>query len=64
MEISVQTKWDGHEVWIRETGRQAHPIEIRIGDPTSTGSRYTALSTSQARQLGHLLLAAAEEPNE
>ena len=55
MEINVKG------VRIRPVQYPGFPIELRIGDPTSPRSSYVYLSVSEARQLAHLLLAAAEE---
>lgn len=55
MEIKID------EVWLRPSDYKTRPIEIRIGDPTSPGSRYRSISVSEARQLAYALLAVAEE---
>lgn len=67
MEINITARnYEGYstDLWIRPSWggyEETHPIELRIGDPASTGSRFAFLSVSETYQLGHLLLAAAEE---
>lgn len=68
MEISMKTgkNEDEYRVWIRRAWEEGYPIELRIGPPgaRAPASRRTPLNASMARQLAHLLLAAAEEVDE
>lgn len=68
MEVSITTGVHGDQdsVWVRKAWEGDHLIELRIGDP-GTGSpttRRTPMTSSKARQLAYMLMAAAEEIDE
>ena len=58
--MNVRINIGGDSVIVERPNAES-PIRLRIGDG-GRGTRNTDLTPSQARQVGHLLLAAAEGP--
>ena len=59
MVVTVKTKFANDPVFIRAP-TSTNDLEIRIGDPSSSGSRVAILTTDQARAIAHALLAQTE----
>lgn len=51
LDIRIDSAGPQSPVILQSRDNEAHPLRLRIGDPSSPGSRYANLSRTQARQL-------------